>query len=195
MNHDEIPRGPRVTTARLDACGLEEHWGWLIALGGLTMLGGVLALLVPALSALAIELVLGALLIAEGALETVHAFRVRRWRGMLWRLLGALVALVAGGLLLSHPTAGVLGITLIVGAFFVAAGIVKLVLAYQVHPVRGWGWLGFHGVLSTLLGGLILCGWPWAAPGVLGLLVGIDLLFSGWWLVMLGLMSRAAGRA
>lgn len=171
---------------------LLEHWGWLLGLGGLSVVAGVTALLSPALSGLAVEVVLGALILTEGFLEAVHAIRLRHLPGAGWRGFGALLAMGLGGMLLGYPGAGVLGLALMLGSFFVAAGLIKLALAWQLERIRGRGWLAFHGVLSTTLGALILCGWPWTAPGVLGLLVGVDLMFSGWWLVMLALAARAA---
>lgn len=184
----QFVRGPR-------GVDLGEHWGWLMGLGGAMILAGLGAMIVPGVSAVAVELVIGALFVVEGLLEAYHAFRWRNWSGAALRGLGAALALTAGGLLLTHPVAGVLGLTLLVGGFFVAASVVKLTLAWQLEALPGRGWLAFHGLLSGVLGTMILAGWPWAAPQVLGLLVGIDLLFNGWWLVSLAWLARRAHQA
>ncbi len=169
-------------------------WRSLVVLGLLTMALGFLAILVPHLASIAAELLVGVLLLVIGLLEGVHAVQMRGRRGQMWRVLGAVLGVGLGLLLLFFPIAGVVSLTLVVAVFLVVEGILKSGMALQLKPLNGWGWLLTSGVLALLLGIVIIALWPSAALWVLGLLLGIDLVFSGLWLVFLALAGRRWAR-
>ena len=106
-----------------------------------------------------------------------------------WRIAGAvltgLVSLVAGAWLLLNPAAGALALTFLLAAYFVATGVVKAIAAFQLRGVGGSGWTFLSAACSILLGLLVFSGWPGSAVWLIGLLVGIDLLFYGWALIAL----------
>lgn len=169
---------------------IAQRWKEVLAFGIFTAVAGLLAILLPGLAALAVELVLGALLLISGGIKTLHAFHFRGYKGFGWALLDALVSLTVGALLLIFPLTGVLTLALLIALFFLIAGITKCIFAVQIRPLPGSGWLGLSGVMSFALGVLILFVWPESAPVVIGILIGIDLCVSGWWLVMLALVGR-----
>lgn len=171
---------------------LRRNWGWLLALGIAWIILGSLAIIVPFAATLALELVLGAIFAVGGVAQIVQAFRCRGWRGFALHLLGGLLALVAGGLLLFFPLQGVLTLTLFLGAFFLIDGGVKIASALRHRPFANWGWLLFSGILGVAVGMLIWLGWPSSAIWALGLLAGIELIFSGWSMVMLALSARGS---
>ena len=78
-------------------------------------------------------------------------------------------------------------------ALFFATGVVWVLLALRVRPNDQWGWIMASGVLALILSALILLAWPRAAGWIIGLLVGVDLIFAGWGAVALGLAARRAG--
>ncbi|MGE3295703.1 MAG: HdeD family acid-resistance protein, partial [Geminicoccaceae bacterium] len=106
-----------------------------------------------------------------------------------WRIAGAvltgLISLIAGVWLLVNPAAGAAALTLLLAAYFVATGVVKGIAAFQLRGVGGSGWTFFSAVCSVILGLLVFSGWPGTAIWLLGLIVGIDLLFYGWALLAL----------
>lgn len=160
---------------------------WLLFMGVLTIIGGLVAIIMPQLTALTIEWFVGVLLVASGIIQGVRVFYVRHTREFWLNLPGALLSLLAGLVLLLFPLSGILTLALILGVYFILEGIFKGGLAMLAHPLRGWRFLLFNALLAILLGLLILFRWPEAAPWIVGLLLGIDLTISGWWMLMLSL--------
>ncbi|WP_296643386.1 HdeD family acid-resistance protein [Roseinatronobacter sp.] len=154
-----------------------KTWLWIVGVVSIVM--GVLAMLFPFAATLAAELVIGAILLASGVLELVRAFAMRQSGNLFWNALFGLTAMVAGGLLLAWPMQGVVTITIVLGVFFLLGGAFKLAAAFGMRPFAGWGWVGFSGALSVLLGVLLLFGLPGTAFWAIGILVGIDLIFLG----------------
>jgi uncharacterized membrane protein HdeD (DUF308 family) len=132
----------------------------------------------------------GWILVLSGALGLVHAFRAAKWKGFLLSLLWALLSLGVGIALLVYPFTGMLSLTLLITVFFLAGGTLRIVQALRLRPADYWGWLLASGILALLLGGLILAQWPMAATWVIGVLVGIDLIFAGWTSALLGMAAR-----
>lgn len=171
---------------------LRRNWGWLLALGIVWIVLGSLAIVMPFAATLALELVLGAIFAVGGIAQVVQAFRCRGWRGLALHVAGGILALVLGGLLLFFPLEGVLTLTLFLSAFFIVEGSVKVVSALQHRSFPHWGWVLFSGLLGITIGVLIWLGWPSSAVWALGLLVGIELIFSGWSMVMLAISARSS---
>ena len=170
---------------------LSRNWGWLLAFGILMIVLGVFAIGAPAVATIAVQIMLGWILVIGGVAEAIHAFMAQGWRGFLLELLSAILYLGVGILLLVNPVAGALALTVVLAVFLIVEGIFKVIMALRVRDHRGWGWLLASGLLSLLLGILIWNEWPVAGLWVIGLLVGIQLLFTGWSLVMLALAARA----
>ena len=174
---------------------LSRNWGWLLALGILMIILGVFAIGTPVVATIAFQVMLGWLLVIGGIAEAIHAFMAQNWRGFLFELLSAILYVVVGGLLLFNPLLGAAALTLLLAVFLVVEGIFKIVMALRVRDHRGWGWLLASGILSLILGAMIWAQWPASGLWVIGLLVGIQLLFTGWSLVMLALAARGHRQA
>ena len=174
---------------------LSRNWGWLLALGILMIILGVVAMAAPVVATIAIQVMLGWLLVISGIAEGIHAFMVKEWRGFLLELLSAVLYLGVGLLLLVDPLKGAVALTLILAVFLLVEGIFKIITALRVREHRGWGWLLASGIVSVVLGVLIWKQWPTSGLWVIGLLVGIQLLFTGWSLVMLALVARGHRQA
>ena len=167
--------------------------GWSIFWGILLIVIGILALLMPEIAALATALTLAWLLVFAGIIEIVHAFLTRRRRGFGWKLVAGIVTLVLGLIILLFPVAGIATLALWIGAFLFAGGIIRLILAFRLRPVKGWVWVLIDGILSIIIGGLIAWGWPASSIPFIGLLAGFWLLFSGIWRIMLDGRAPRAG--
>jgi len=151
-----------------------------VVLGVLLIALGLFALLFPLVAALSFNLLTGLTLIVGGIATLGHAFTARGWRGGIWQaLLGALY--VGGGLVfLVNPFAGLLALTVAMGAFFAADGTARMLLARRIRPLRGWGLFFASGLLSLVLGVLVLLGLPggWSVA-FLGLVIGVNMLLTG----------------
>ncbi|MDG2051111.1 MAG: DUF308 domain-containing protein [Myxococcota bacterium] len=183
---------PEMPIPTLSPETIAEHSKGLTTLGIVFVVLGVLAVAVPNVATFAIETLIGVLIFLAGCAHLVHAFRPARWQGFVMDILVGAVFIVGGGLLLLYPLEGELTLTLILALTFVAEGVFKLIASARIRGQGGSGWMIVSGLVTLGLGLLIWAQWPSAAEWVLGLLVGIDLIFGGWTLVML---SGAARRA
>jgi len=167
--------------------------GWSIAWGLALIVIGILALLMPAIAALATALTLGWLLVIAGIVEIVHAFQTRRAKGYGWQLAAGIVTLILGLCILFFPIAGIATLALWIGVFLFAGGIVRLVFAMRLKPAKGWEWVLLDAIVSIIIGILIAWGWPASSIPFIGLLTGFWLLFSGIWRITLGARAPRDG--
>lgn len=157
-----------------------------IVWGVIVVILGILAMLAPLASGIAITLLVGIVLLASGLVQSIYAFRSdTALTGIGSLLFGGLTAL-AGLILVVHPGEGLKMITLFLGIYFLADGAVSLIQGLRFRPFPGWGSMVFSGIISLLLGGIILVGWPLSGIWAVGILVGVRLLFAGWTMIFLG---------
>jgi uncharacterized membrane protein HdeD (DUF308 family) len=164
---------------------------WVIVWGILLIVTGVVAIMQPAVAALAFELLLGWLLVFAGVVEIVYAIQERAKEGFTHKILLAILTLVLGVFLLLRPGIGIASIALLIGAFLFAHGIAAVMLALKLKPRQGWGWVLFDGILSIVIAILIAIGWPSSSMGFVGTLVGIVLMYGGVWRIVLGRALRS----
>lgn len=165
--------------AETAAATLGQRWGWLLALGIVQLVAGALAIAVPVVASLAAVIVFGAALIATAVFHLIHAVKERRWPGSAWYVLGGLLYAAAGVWVLLFPLGGVLTLGVLIATLLIAEGTLRSLLATALRPRAGWGWLLAGGIASIMLGILLFTGWPATALWAVGLLLGINLLFSG----------------
>jgi len=163
---------------------------WSIVLSVLIMIAGFLAIAVPYVGGIAVTLVVAWMLIFASVLHIVYAFRSGRDRTAVWQVLLGIVYGFIGVYILMHPVAGLAGLTFAIAVYLFAEAVIECVLAYQIRPLPGAGWLLFHGVVSFILAVMILSTWPSSSAWVVGVLVGISMLFSGMSRLMLSLAAR-----
>ena len=183
------------TTATTLTWEARANHNWFMGLGIGSTLLGLAAIIFPFTAALTIELLIGWLLVLSGVFGLVHAWRTNRWHGFHFSLISSLVALAIGLLLVLFPRSGILSLALLVSLFFLATGIMRIMTAWRLRPLDRWLWLLFSGIVALVLALLILLMWPEAAGWVIGVLLGIDLLFSGITLILISLAARQAGNA
>ncbi|MBA4064180.1 MAG: HDED protein [Isosphaera sp.] len=168
---------------------LRRNWGWFVALGVLFVAAGVAGLAFVGLTTLFTVVFVGWCFLVSGVVGVVHAVVRKGWSGFLLDLLSGLLTAVAGLFILLHPAQGASVLTVVVGAVFLAGGLLRLVAGVGMrNPYAGWFVL--HGVVSALLGVMVLVGWPESSVWVIGTLVAIDLLFEGFRLVSFGLAVK-----
>ncbi|HMB74784.1 MAG TPA: HdeD family acid-resistance protein [Kiloniellaceae bacterium] len=170
---------------------LQQHWRGFLVQGIVMMVLGFIAIMVPQLSTVAVELLIGWLILFGGVFRAVTLFRSRTAPGYFWSLISALLAIVLGVILLARPAEGVLTLTMVLIALFIVEGVVAIVLALQLRDhLKTWGWAFFSGLVDLLLAYLIWNGWPSTAAWAIGLLVGLNMIFFGSSLAMIALAAR-----
>ncbi|MGD9720511.1 MAG: HdeD family acid-resistance protein [Pirellulales bacterium] len=176
--------------------GLKRTWGWVLALGIAMILLGTIALVAPYVVSLTSVLFFGWLLIVAGALECAHGFWRREWSGFFLDLLAGVLYLVVGFMFIDRPELALPALTLIIAASLMFVGAMRIFVALT-GGFQHWVWLLINGIISLALGLLIFKGWPEISYVVIGLFIGVDMLFYGWALVMLafGVRNLPAARA
>lgn len=174
---------------------IAEKWGWFLALGIVLILAGLAAIAFPLLGTIAVKIMLGWLFLIGGVVMIVHAFQAPGWGGFLWEVLVGLLYVVAGAYLAFFPLTGLLTLAILLAMLFIAEGVFEVIQAFRVRPHEGWGFLLLSGIAALAVGVLITLSLPSSAEWALGLLAGINLLFSGWSYVFLALAGRRAHEA
>ncbi|HEY4167330.1 MAG TPA: HdeD family acid-resistance protein [Reyranella sp.] len=174
---------------------LRPRWGWIVALGIISIIAGLIALAGDAMFATATAVyIVGFMMLFTGAMEIVAAFNAKDWsHRILWLLLGALYVF-AGIICLQNPFAAATILTLLLGFALVIGGLVRIFLATRMRQGTPWGWVVFSGLISVFLGIIIVAHWPVSSFFVLGIFLGVDLIFigSGWIAVGLALKRHHA---
>jgi uncharacterized membrane protein HdeD (DUF308 family) len=179
------------------ASSLHEHWKLFLVEGIVLVVLGLIAIVVPPIATLAVELLFGWLFLLSGILGLITTFWMRNAPGFWWSLLSAVIGVVAGVLLLGWPLLGTLSLTAVLIAFLFAEGIVTLMYALEHRSALSgrWGWMLASGIVDLGLGVLLLVGLPGTALWALGLLLGINLIFGGWALIFMALHARPTATA
>ena len=163
---------------------------WIIVWGVVLIVAGIMAIMQPPIAALAVELLLGWLLVFAGIVQVVYAIQERGKDGFSLKILSAILVFLLGVFLLMRPLLGIASIALLIGAFMLASGVSNVMLALKLKPRQGWGWVLFDGILSIVIALLIATGWPQSSIGFIGVLVGIVMIYGGLWRIMVGRALR-----
>lgn len=171
---------------------IRTHWKLFLFQGILMLVLGMLAVALPNISTLEIELLVGSLLIIGGILRVIMIFRKPHMPGFWWSVANGVLAVAVGGILLARPIQGVLTLTILLAAFFVIEGVAALFIALEFRRyLRSWGWTLLSGVVNLVLACLVWRGWPNSATWVIGFYVGINMIFLGVPLIMNAIAARS----
>lgn len=170
---------------------LRKQWGWFLLLGIVFIGLGIAAIGASTAVTVASIFFLGILLLAAGIIQFGYAFWTRKWSGFFLTLLTGILYAVTGFLLIANPAAGALSLTLLLAAFYMVSGIFRIIGSISMR-FEQWGWSLFSGIVNFVLGLLIWLGWPATGLWVFGLFIGIDLIFYGWFWVLLSLTAKNA---
>jgi uncharacterized membrane protein HdeD (DUF308 family) len=171
---------------------IRHAFAWSLTMAILLILAGMAAIIVPLVSGIAIALIVGWCFSIAGVLHLLFAWRTHTTSGVLFEILLGFLYLFTGMYLLFHPIYGLVSLTLFLGGYFLFKGLVELVLFLRIQPRHGAWWLLFDGAVSLVLAVLIWKSWPSSSAWVVGTLVGISLLFTGFSRLMLTLTVRNA---
>ena len=154
------------------------------------MLVGVLAIMLPMASSIGVAHFIGWLMIFDGIAQGINAFRSKGIGRLSWKLVVAVLYLVAGIYLLLHPFLAVVALTLALAAFFLIQGVLELTEYFAIRKERKSSWVLINGIISMILGGMIWRHWPSSSLWALGQLVGIGMLMTGVTRLMMALALR-----
>jgi uncharacterized membrane protein HdeD (DUF308 family) len=185
--------GPRSLADGLKT--LRAKWGWIVALGVVFLIAGVIALGSVVTATETAVMVVGIMMLMGGVAEIIAAFGVKSWgKFLFWLLLGALYV-AAGVIAIMNPLLAAVYLTLMLGVALAVGGVLRIFLAFNMKGGGGpWAWVALSGLITFALGCMIIAQWPASSLFVLGIFLGIDLIFigAGWITMGLALKKRAA---
>ena len=158
---------------------IKRHSLWYLLQGMLMVVTGVVALLFPVFSSVAVVLMLGWLLIISGIFQAISLIGATNVPHFWLQLISVALSVVIGILFLRHPGEGLLTLTLLLIVFFMVGGMAKVIFALTIRPFPNWGWVLASGIIGVLLAIYLWSSLPIAAAWLLGILVGIQLISEG----------------
>ena len=168
---------------------LKENANWFLILGISLVVLGTLGIIFSYVSTLFSVVYLGSFLIVLGIFEGIKSFKVHQWSNFFLHLSLSIVYTMGGFFIVFYPIINAISLTLLLALFFIVAGILRIVFSISKHtPHRAW--LALNGLLTLLLGILIVYQWPLSGLWVIGMFVGIDILFTGWTWIMLSMAVK-----
>lgn len=183
---------PDTSSSSTNLAPLRAKWGWIVALGVVYLIAGVIALGSVLTATVVSVFLVGIMMIIAGVGEVIGAFQIKTWgRFLLWVLVGVLY-IVAGFVTFENPLLAAALLTFILGIALLASGIIRLFLAFSVKQEQSWIWVALSALITVILGLMILGRWPVSSLYVLGLFLGIDLVMAGAGWIGLGLGLRRA---
>lgn len=169
-----------------------RHWKLFLAEGIIFILLGFCAIVVPRFFSVAVVIFLGWLILFGGI---VHISRALLFSGMpgfgLWLFIGILQA-VLGYLFIVRPASGVLTLTMLITLYFALEGIAKISLAFRMRPLPSWGMILFNGITALVFALIVVIAWPETSQWLLGLFLGINMVFLGAALAKIGLHHKVS---
>ena len=174
------------------SAAVKAHWKAFLFEGIVLAALGLAAMIVPPLASLAVTIFIGWMFLISGIAGLFVTYWARQMPGFWWSLLSAALAVLAGGILLAKPAQGALTLTIVVGAYFLAEGVVTIMYALEHRRELSarWSWLLVSGLMDILIAFLIISGLPGSAEWAIGLLVGINLVLGGASMVGMALAAR-----
>jgi uncharacterized membrane protein HdeD (DUF308 family) len=173
---------------------IKRNAGVGIAVGVLTIIAGILAVMSPLVAGLSVAIVVGVLLIVSGISRLFLAFKMDTFgHGLLMFVLGVL-SIGAGGYMVSRPGTALATLTLVLAVYLFVDGIFEIIWAFRLRPIRGWRWTLFSGIAALVLGIMIWRQFPVSGVWAVGTLVGIRMIFGGSSLASVSSAARSAAK-
>lgn len=175
---------------------IQAHRKLFLFEGILMLILGMLAVALPNIFTLEIELLLGWLFIIGGFFRAASLFSKRHMPARWWSLASAVLAVALGAILIARPLQGVITLTIVMTVFFMIEGVAAVFIALEYRRyLLNWSWTLLSGLINLGLAFLIWQGWPSSATWVIGLYVGINMVFLGVRLIMTAIAARSIGAA
>lgn len=183
------------SSLRINQLVFGKNWGFFLIWGLALVILGLVAIAAASFTTLVSVIMIGIFLLIAGVVVLVDTFSFwwGKWAGFTVHLLMGILYAAVGLMLIQNPLSGSISLTLLLGILYLILGVFRTIYSLSIQAPR-WGWSFFNGLVTTALGLLILCDWPASSLFIIGLFVGIDLLFCGWAYVMAALAARALVR-
>ncbi len=170
-------------------------WKWFIVEGILLFIVGIFAVARPGIAAEALVELFGWLLVFLGAVSLFGGVTSQSGPRKPVSMVGGLFAVIFGLIFLFLPAPTLALMTILIATLFLLSGVAEITSSFSIRSLGGndnhWGLAFFSGLIGVVLGVLLLAMWP-SSFDVIGLLLGLNFLLSGAYLVSLGWFFRNA---
>ena len=174
---------------------LQKSRGVMMVVGIALIVMGLMAIVaMPFVAGVAAVLWVAVLLLIGGVSQIAHSFVCHKWNGFLVHLLAGILYLVLGLMFVRRPGVTLEMLTMLIAVVLMVGGLFRSLVSLLMR-FEQWGWTLLGGLISLGLGILIWVQLPWSALWLIGTFVGIDMLFTGWSLLMLSSAVRKASKA
>lgn len=167
-----------------------SSWYWYVIAGVVFLIGGFIGISKPVIASLTVETMTAVFFIVGGLLQAFQLFRANKTSSFIWSLLLGLLFIALGIVLLRNPVAGLFSLTIVAATLIGASGFVKLIYAFKLRPLSGWLWMLISGVISIILAFIIFTNIIASAAITLGILLSVELISSGIWMLLIGFSFR-----
>jgi len=164
---------------------MQKSHTWSVTISVLMILAGLLAVIAPAVAGIAATLLIGWLLLICGGFHLVFSWHRQGAGGTLWEVLVGLLYIAIGLYLVANPLAGLASITLGIAFYLLIEAVLEFTLAAKMRGTRGTGWLWLDGIVNVILTFVIWRTWPASSVWLIGTLIGIGIIFTGFVRLML----------
>jgi len=170
--------------------GIKENAQFAVTSGAILIIAGMMALMSPLVAGSSSTIVVGVLLVIGGIGQCILAFKAGTFgRGLLTFILGLLMT-TAGSFVATQPIVGLASLTTILVTYLVIAALFELIMAFQIRPAEGWGSVWINGIVTLLLGIMLWRQFPLSGVWAIGIVFGLKMIFSGWFLVFIGITAK-----
>jgi uncharacterized membrane protein HdeD (DUF308 family) len=174
---------------------VQKNWKWLLILGVVFLILGVVGLGRVLTLTVASVLFFGILLLIGGVVQLFESVKCKGWKSMLWHVLIAILYILIAIEIIARPMVASAVLTLLLAVGIILVGIVRVVMAIQHRGIRNWTWPLFSGIVSIILGLIIAARWPVSGLVVIGLFVAIELIIHGWSYIFIAIAAKNAPKA
>ena len=162
----------------------------LIALGIVEVIAGVFAITSPLIAGITVIILVGMMLVVCGITRLIGVFKAGSFGAGLPAFLSGVFAVAVGAYMVFRPGIGLTGLTLVLAVYLFVDGVTRVALGFKMKPAKGWGTTMFGGVAGIFIGFLIWRQWPLSGAWLVGTLMGVHLLITGWTVTGIGFAAR-----
>jgi uncharacterized membrane protein HdeD (DUF308 family) len=186
-----VPPSPLPVVAELER--IRSKWWLLLLMGILLLVVGSYAIIQSCFATVLTVTALGWVLILAGGLQIFSAFSARHWGGFLLEVLAGILYVIVGIILIEKTVLAAEALTLVIAVSLMVSGVFRMLIPL-LHQFSNWIWVLLSGLASLILGVMIWRQFPESGDWVIGMFVGIEMIFSGWAWIMLALTLRSTPR-
>ena len=171
---------------------VRRNWGWLLGLGIIFVILGIIGMGMTFAVTMASVMMFGVLLLVGAGAQFVDAAKCKGWKGIISHILIAFLYFVAGIGAIFDPLGASSMLTLMLAGALIFIGLARGLMAFQMRSVGNWFWPLLGGLVSIILGVVILAHWPVSGLWIIGLFVSVELIVNGWSYIFVSLAAKSA---